>query len=129
MSSGVESIGRQRSSVVAVQTDSESCGRTSTVQTDSEFCDRFAAAARDLLGSDPGLALHVLTGISESSGYRYASGERPAPGDVLFQLLRGPHGAQWLAALMHGCTAEWWLGHERTLRLAAAAERFKREIE
>ena len=112
----------------AVRPESESCAEPFTVHPESEFCERFAAAARDLLGSDTGLGLHVLTGVSESSGYRYASGERPATGDVVFRLLRGPHGAQWLAALMHGCTAQWWTSHERTVRLAAAAQRFKQEV-
>jgi hypothetical protein len=81
-----------------------------------------------LLGSDPGLALHILTGISESSGYRYASGARPVPGDIIRLLLRGPQGAQWLAAVMDGSDAPWWREHQREQKLVAAARRFKDEV-
>jgi hypothetical protein len=79
-----------------------------TPENESDYCECFKLAARQLLGSDPGLALHVLTGISESSGYRYASGERPAPGYILWQLLRSDQGWQWLCGLMDGSNAEWW---------------------
>lgn len=102
-----------------VQADS---GKSITVQADSEDHSWFSIPARDLLGSDPGLALHVLTGISESSGYRYASGERGVPGYVIRQLLHGQQGGQWLAAIMHGCSAPWWSDLQKHQRMGSAAE-------
>jgi hypothetical protein len=91
-----------------------------TPENESDFCGCFKFAARQLLGSDPGLALHVLTGISESSGYRYASGERPAPGYVLWQLLRSDQGWQWLCGLMDGSDAEWFEELKRAKRKTEA---------
>lgn len=84
--------------------------------------DWFKRTARDLLGSDPGLALHVLTGISASSGYRYANGHREVPGNIVRLLLRGPQGRQWHAALMEGCDEPWWIEFQRHERMGAAAD-------
>lgn len=94
-----------------------------TVQSDSDDSCWFKGAARALLGSDPGLALHVLTGCSESSGYRYASGTRDVPEYVVRQLLRSPQGWQWLCALMEGSTEQWWRDVHRARRLAEAISR------
>jgi hypothetical protein len=107
-----------------VQPDSESqqppkceSDKTSTVQTDSDENAWFSVPARVLLGSDPGLALHVLTGVSESSGRRYASGERGIPGNLLRDLQRGKHGQQWTAATLDGC--EWWKEYQRVHEIGA----------
>lgn len=95
-------------------------GKNSTFQTDSDDNEWFVAPARDLLGSDPGLALHVLTGISESSGYRYANGSRAVPGNLVRWLLRSDHGRQWLNAIMDGSTVEWWRDYRRAERISFA---------
>jgi hypothetical protein len=97
-------------------------GKSIAVQTDSDNNGWFSNPARVLLGSDPGLALHVLTGISESSGYRYASGERAVPGWVIRGLLHGPQGWQWLNAVMDGSTAVWWTELVERKRCADAYE-------
>jgi len=87
---------------------------------DSDDSAWFVTPARDLLGSDPGLALHVLTGISESSGYRYANGSRGVPGNLVRWLLRSGHGRQWLNAIMDGCEEEWWRDYQRAERIQFA---------
>lgn len=101
----------------AVHSGSE---KTPTVQMDSDDNGWFVIPARDLLGSDPGLALHVLTGISESSGYRYANGSRGVPGNLVRWLLRSDHGRQWLNAIMDGSTVEWWRDYQRAERISFA---------
>lgn len=93
-----------------------------TRENEGDFCGCFKLAARQLLGSDPGLALHVLTDISESSGYRYASGERPTPGYVLWLLLRSDQGWQWLSGLMEGSDAEWWTDIQRARAIKDAID-------
>lgn len=100
-----------------VRSDSE---KTPTVHLDSDESGWFVRPARDLLGSDPGLALHVLTGISESSGYRYANGSRAVPGNLVRWLLRSDHGRQWLNAIMDGSTVEWWRDYQRAERISFA---------
>ena len=95
-------------------------GKTAAVQMDSDDSAWFVTPARDLLGSDPGLALHVLTGISESSGYRYANGSRGVPGNLVRWLLRSGHGRQWLNAIMDGCEEEWWRDYQRAERIQFA---------
>lgn len=100
-----------------VRSDSE---KTIAVQMDSDDNEWFVVPARDLLGSDPGLALHVLTGISESSGYRYANGSRAVPGNLVRWLLRSDHGRQWLNAIMDGSTVEWWRDYQRAERISFA---------
>ena len=69
----------------------------------------FYEAARDLLGKDAGLHLHYATGVPERSCYRYASGEREVPVLMLRAILHSDQGAPFLAALMHGCAAQWWI--------------------
>lgn len=110
------------SSVVAIFPVARSGSeKTSAAQTGSDDHRWFSDPAHVLLGSDPGLALHTLTGMPERTCYRYTSGERGIPGFALRQLLRGPQGAQWLAAIMDGADAEWWREHERARRVGAAA--------
>lgn len=81
----------------------------------------FSSPCRALLGSDPGLALHVSIGVPERTAYRYASGERPVPGYIVRELLRSPQGWQWLAAFMDGSDAEWWRDLDRARRVGIAA--------
>jgi hypothetical protein len=87
-----------------------------------EECEWFVRAARDLLAPKPGLVLHLETDCGERNGERYAGGRVKVPAHIIRQLLRGPHGAQWLAAIMDGCCAEWWIAHQRALRIAAAVD-------
>lgn len=103
---GIVPVEKTEAISTAVQTGSE---KSSTVQTDTEDHRWFTIPARHLLGSDPGLALHVLIGVSESSGYRYAKGERGISGLNMRQLLHSRHGEPWLAAIMDGCTEPWWI--------------------
>lgn len=69
----------------------------------------FADAARQLLSPDAGLALHYLTGLSESACYRAARGDNLPPLHYFRKLLRGPQGWTWLAVIMDGSNEEWWL--------------------
>lgn len=91
----------------------------SSDQTVSDECGRFARAAPVLLGSDPGIALHLLTGCAERTGYRYASGDRSPPEHVITALLRSGHGWQWLSAIMEGHQPEWWRDLQRARRVVA----------
>lgn len=93
---------------------------TSTAQTGSEDNAWFSEPAQSLLGSDPGLALNVLTGVPDRSCYRYASGERAVTGYIVYRLLRSKHGRQWLNAFMDGCEEEWWLALQDEIRVGAA---------
>lgn len=95
-------------------------GISSPAQTGSEPDSQwFARASRQLLGSDPGLNLSLLTGVPERTCYRYASGERPATEYIVAKLLRSEHGWQWLAALMDGSNAQWWSDMQRARRITA----------
>lgn len=118
----------QRVSGAAGQAAISSTDQTGAIsaQTGSEF---FANACKAIFGKDAGLHLHYATDVPERSCYRYASGEREVPVLVLRAVLHSDQGAPFLAALMDGCTAPWWLEHQRSIRLAAAAERFRREID
>lgn len=99
---------------------SETLPETSTAHAGSEDNSWFSNPAQVLLGSDPGLALNVLTSVPDRSCYRYASGERAVTGYIVYRLLRSKQGRQWLNAIMDGCTEEWWLTHQDELRLGAA---------
>lgn len=101
------------------QTGSKSYSPISSDQSGSESCGWFPKAASVLLGSDPGLALHLLTGCAERTGYRYASGERDPSAHVIASLLRSEHGWQWLSALMDGAQPAWWSDLRRARRVVA----------
>jgi hypothetical protein len=73
-----------------------------------------------LLPKDAGLALHVTTGFEERTCYRYAAGDRKPPAYFLRALLRSEQGWTWLAAVMDGTDAEWWLELQRARRIAEA---------
>ena len=81
---------------------SDECGRSAIEAHDrpgrvtarsAEYVEKwFKNTCRDYLGSDPGLALHVETGVPERSCYRYASGERELPIYMLWKLFQTPNG-------------------------------------
>lgn len=84
----------------------------------------FIEPARGLLGSDPGLALHYLTGEPESTCRRIFRGNWPSL-YLYRKLLRGKQGETWLNVLMDGCDAQWWLDH---LSLAKRIEFSERKL-
>lgn len=89
----------------------------------------FAAVCEQILGKDAGLHLHLITGLPQRSCYHYASGDRKPPLEFIQLLIHSPQGQPFHEWFMAGCKADWWLDHQRGMRLAAAAERFRREIE
>lgn len=88
---------------LAVQSDGISA------QTGSEF---FASVCKTIFGKDAGLHLHYATGVPERSCYRYASGEREVPVLMLRAILHSDQGEPFLAALMDGCAAQWWVDRQ-----------------
>lgn len=81
---------------------------------------------------ETGLHLHLATGWPRTSCYAFVARDpdqrrKPSP-EFLRILFRSDHGQPFHDAFMHGCTARWWLDHQRSMRLASAAERFMREI-
>lgn len=84
-----------------------------TAHAGDDFCPNgqrwFSEAAQDVYGKDAGLGLHHATGVPERSCYRYASGERALPSEVLRLLVHSDQGEPFFRAFMHGCTAPWWL--------------------
>lgn len=90
-----------------------------TAQTDSDVDPWFKNASRTLLGSDPGLALHITTGVPERTCYRYAGGERPPTAHIIRSLLQSESGWPWLCALMEGSSPEWWRDLQRARHNAA----------
>ncbi len=89
-----------------------------SAQTGSEF---FASVCKAIFGKDAGLALSLATGVPERSCYRYASGDREVPVLMLRALLHSEQGQPFHAALMEGCTAQWWTELERSARVGATA--------
>jgi hypothetical protein len=89
----------------------------------SDSDDWFGSIARQLLGKDAGFGLHLVTGVPEGSCYKYTTrkpeNRRQPPGYLIVQLLRSEQGRQWLSALMHGSTAQWWQDLELALRIVA----------
>lgn len=95
-------------------------------QTVSEDDDRwFTDIVGALLPKDAGLALHVTTGFEERTCYRYAAGDRRPPAYFLRALLRSDQGWTWLAAVMDGTDAEWWLELQRARRIAEAISKIE----
>ena len=76
----------------------------------------FSEISQQLVPSNAGLVLHILTGCEERTCYRWAAGQSPVSGWFVRQLLRSEQGGTWLAAIMEGSTAPWWR------ELAAAQE-------
>jgi hypothetical protein len=94
--------------------------KTSTGTSASDEDNWFKTIACGLLGK-PGLELHLISGSDESLCYKYASGKVKPPGYFIRTLLRSEQGAQFLAALMDGCEAQWWGEHQRALKIGRAA--------
>lgn len=79
-----------------------------SAQSDTEGNEWFAEPAQSLLGKDPGLALHYITGFPESSCDKYASGTRRASGFFIVTLLRTDQGEPFFNAFMGGSKARWY---------------------
>lgn len=94
-----------------------------TAQTDSDVDPWFKNASRALLGSDPGLSLHLATGVPERTCYRYAGGERPPTAHIVRALLQSDSGWQWLCAIMDGAEPAWWHALQRECKIGRAAIR------
>jgi hypothetical protein len=96
-----------------------------TSASDSENSDWFGAVARALLGKEPGVGLHYITGFPVSSCEKYAAkteaSRRQPPGFFLRELIRAKEGEPFFLALMEGCTAPWWIEFEHAARVGAAA--------
>jgi hypothetical protein len=79
----------------------------------SEPDDWFGELARPLLGKEPGVALHYITGFSASTCAKYVAkteaSRRQPPAFLLRQIIRADQGEPFFRALMDGCTAQWWL--------------------
>ncbi len=79
-------------------------------------CGWFSALARSVLGGNkPGTALHYITGVDERSCQRYVKTRDGVEPKAYFLrlILHSKQGAPFFAALMHGCTAPWWLDLQR----------------
>jgi hypothetical protein len=95
----------------------------STAQAGSEPHPWLKNAAKTLLPPDAGLHLHYITDYPERTCYRYASGEREAPGDFLRALFHSQHGEPFFMAFMEGCEADWWREFLRHRRMGAGADK------
>jgi hypothetical protein len=83
----------------------------------------FSQAARALYVEKPGTILFLITGLGdERLCQKYASGKHRPPAYFLRALLRGEHGADWLAAVMHGCKSEWWREYQDAMKLKRAID-------
>lgn len=86
--------------------------------------DWFASYAQAFYNGKAGPALVFASKSDqrdERNCQRYASGAVKPPSFFLRSLLRDPHGKQWLAAVMDGCTEQWWIDMQRAARVGAAA--------
>ena len=101
-----------------------------TSASDSENSDWFGCVARALLGKEPGVGLHYITGFPVSSCEKYAAkteaSRRQPPGYFIRELIRSKDGEPFLRALMDGCTAQWWIEFQRHARMGAAADKESR---
>jgi hypothetical protein len=97
--------------------------KTTGVKSDASERGWFSDAAQELLPDKAGTALHYITGYDERLCQKYAAGHVRPSAHFLRVLLRSDHGATWLAAVMDGCTAPWWLERERARHVGEAALR------
>ena len=96
----------------------------------SEPDDWFGELARPLLGKEPGVALHYITGFSASTCAKYVAkteaSRRQPPGYFIRALVRSDQGEPFLSAIMDGC--EWWSKLQHYARIGrAVSEITKRE--
>lgn len=92
-----------------------------TSASDSENSDWFGSVARALLGKEPGVGLHYITGFPISSCEKYAAkteaSRRQPPGYFIRELIRSNEGEPFFLALMDGCAAPWWLERQRAVEI------------
>lgn len=97
-----------------------------TSASDSENSDWFGAVARALLGKEPGVGLHYITGFPVSSCEKYAAkteaSRRQPPGYFIRELMRSNEGEPFFLAIMDGCTAAWWVDRQRYERMGRGAD-------
>ena len=86
---------------------------SSSVKSDAGSLDWFAEMAQGLLPTKPGTQLHYITGYDERLCQKYAAGSVKPSAFFLRVLLRSEQGAPFFAALMEGCTAQWWIDAKR----------------
>jgi hypothetical protein len=90
--------------------------------------DWFAKMARALHPDKPGTILHLETGLGdERLCQRYAAAKDPVQPKAYFlrALLRGKGGWTYLAYLMDGSDAPWWLELQQAQRVFAALKQVK----
>lgn len=80
------------------------------IDVDAEW---FSDAAQSLYPTKGGTALHFLTDYDERLCQKYVAGSVKPSAYFLRTLERGPHGRQWLNAVMANCAAEWWVDLQR----------------
>lgn len=108
--------------------DASASGSVSAITSasDSENSDWFGAVARALLGKEPGVGLHYITGFPVSSCEKYAAkteaSRRQPPGYFIRELIRSKDGKPFFLALMDGCQSEWWLEFQKHERMGRAAD-------
>lgn len=96
--------------------------KSSAVKFDASERGWFSDAAQVLLPDKAGTALHYITGYDERLCQKYAAGHVRPSAHFLRVLLRSEQGEPWLAAIMDGCTAQWWTDSERHKRMGEAAD-------
>ncbi len=87
-------------------------GKTFGVRIDVD-AEWFTRAARQLYARKGGTELHFLTDYDERLCQKYVAGSVKPSAYFLRTLQRGPHGEQWLNAIMAGSNAQWWLDLQR----------------
>jgi hypothetical protein len=91
--------------------------QSSTLASGSDRHEWFYAAACSLLGKDPGLQLHLLTGYPVSSCSAYVHNEWPKrrrpPEHFIRTACHLPNERGFFDAFMHDCAAPWWLDFNR----------------
>ena len=100
-----------------VKSDVFSEGNPPYVKSDAGW---FAEMARDLHPEKPGTILHLTSGFDERLCQKYAEGSVKPKAYFLRQLLRSKNGWTYLAYIMDGSTAPWWIEIQRARRIADA---------
>lgn len=98
-------------------------GKSVASKVETDDCTWFKKPAREMLGTNPGLALHYVTGEPESTCH-YAFRGPNGPSLYLYRkLLWADEGERWLNVIMDGCEAEWWTEHQALSTRIEFAER------